>query len=448
MGLTMPCGGFHISKLLTDSLSGNKMYRRGNVKRKTNYRKFLLLWSGELVSAIGGGLTGFGLSVHVFQKTGSAGSMALVALLAFLPKLLMSVPAGVIADRHDRRLLMIMGDGLSALGLAYILACMLQGEAALYQICIGVFVSSLFSSLLEPSYRATVTDLLTREEYSKASGMVSVAESARYLISPVIAGFLLAVSDIKLLLLIDICTFFLTAVCTAIVRAGLASKTAGNTTTLVESFKEGWNAVTRKRGVIILVVASSAITCFMGTIQILSEPMILDFTDSRVLGVAETICACGMLISSVLIGIRGLKKHFTRVLAVSLILAGLAMVGFSLKENMCLICCFGFLFFFTLPFANNCLDYLVRTNIDADKQGRAWGLIGFLSQTGYVVAYASAGLLADKIAAIRHIGVGRGAANVIMVSGVLLTIGAVVLYRFKDVRDLEQNEKTVTYQRL
>ena len=64
------------------------------------------------------------------------------------------------------------------------------------------------------------------------------------------------------------------------------------------------------------------------------------------------------------------------------------------------------------------------------------------------MAYASAGLLADKIAAIRHIGVGRGAANVIMVSGVLLTIGAVVLYRFKDVRDLEQNEKTVTYQRL
>ena len=101
MGLTMPCGGFHISKLLTDSLSGNKMYRRGNVKRKTNYRKFLLLWSGELVSAIGGGLTGFGLSVHVFQKREVP---AWLVAFGLLPKLLMSVPAGVIADRHDRRL--------------------------------------------------------------------------------------------------------------------------------------------------------------------------------------------------------------------------------------------------------------------------------------------------------------------------------------------------------
>ena len=416
------------------------------MKQKTNYSKFLLLWSGELVSAIGGGLTSFGLGVYVFQKTGSAGSMALVTLLAFLPTLLLSVPAGVIADRYDRRLLMMIGDGLSALGLVYILVCMLKGEAALYQICIGVFVSSVFSSLLEPSYKATVTDLLTKEEYSKASGMVSVAGGARYLISPFIAGFLLTVSDIKLLLLIDICTFFITATCTAIVRAGIKSRMAENKMTFLESFKEGWDAITRKRGVVILIIVSSFMTCFMGTIQVLSGPLILDFTNSSVLGVAQTISACGMLVSSVIIGIRGLKKNFTRILSTSLILAGLAMIGFCLKENIYLICCFGFLFFFMLPFANNCLDYLVRTNIDADKQGRAWGLIGFLSQIGYVVAYGSVGLLADKIALIRGIGIGRGAADVIMVSGLLLTIGAVALYQFKDVRDLEQNEKTVNYQ--
>ncbi len=115
---------------------------------------------------------------------GSAGSMALVTLLAFLPTLLLSVPAGVLADRHDRRLLMMVGDGCSAFGILYILLCMMNGEAALWQICVGVFISSTFSALLEPSYRATVTDLLTSEEYSKASGMVSIAGSARYLISP------------------------------------------------------------------------------------------------------------------------------------------------------------------------------------------------------------------------------------------------------------------------
>ena len=85
--------------------------------RKHNYHRFLLLWAGELVSSIGSGLTSFCLGVYVFRQTGSAADMALVSLLAFLPTLLRSVPAGVLADRYDRRLLMMVGDGCSALGI-------------------------------------------------------------------------------------------------------------------------------------------------------------------------------------------------------------------------------------------------------------------------------------------------------------------------------------------
>lgn len=407
------------------------------MNQKSNYNKFLLLWSGELVSAIGGGLTSFGLGVYVFNETGSAASMALVTLLAFLPTLLLSAPAGVLADRYDRRLLMMLGDGLSALGLVYILICMYMGGARLYQICIGVFISSVFSSLLEPAYRATVTDLLTKEEFSKASGMVSLAGSARYLVSPLIAGLLLSVSDIKLLLLIDICTFFLTVFCTGVVRRGLETKEIENKESFMESFRGGWVAITEKKGVIILIVVSSVMTCFMGAIQILSEPMILDFSSSRVLGIAETVCALGMLVSSVILGIWGIKKGYVRVLCGSLILAGVAMVGFGFKENIYIMCIFGFMFFFMLPFANNCLDYLVRTNIDASKQGRAWGLISFLSQIGYVVAYGVAGIAADGIAEANQIGVGRGSAVVVMISGILLVIVAAILGFFKEVRRLE-----------
>lgn len=118
------------------------------MKDSKNFRRFLLLWSGELISSIGGGLTSFGLGVYIFRQTGSAASMALVTLLGFLPTLLLSVPAGVLADRYDRRLLMMIGDGCSALGILYILICMMRGGATLAQICTGVFVSAVFSSLL------------------------------------------------------------------------------------------------------------------------------------------------------------------------------------------------------------------------------------------------------------------------------------------------------------
>ena len=93
-------------------------------------KRFLIIWVGELLSTIGSGLSAFGLGVYVYQQTGMATATALVSLLALLPTVLLGSLAGVLADRYDRRKLMILGDGLSALGLLYILLCLMRGRAA------------------------------------------------------------------------------------------------------------------------------------------------------------------------------------------------------------------------------------------------------------------------------------------------------------------------------
>lgn len=407
-------------------------------KSENHFNKFLVLWSGEFISAIGSGLTSFGLGVYVFEQTGKASAIALVTLLAFMPALLLSAPTGVLADRYDRRVLMVLGDSLSAVGLVFILICMLRGEAQLWQICVGVTISSVFYSLLEPAYKATVTDLLTPEQYTKASGLVGIAGSAKYLISPVLAGFLLTVSDIKLLLIIDICTFFITVASTLVVRSGIVSKKSEATTSFLRELNDGWGAVTENRGVLILVMMGAVITFFLGFIQTLSAPMLLAFSDSATLGLAETICASGMLVSSVLVGIISIKKGYAKILSTTLLFAGIFMVVFGLREDLLLICISGFLFFAMLPFANSSLDYMVRTNIKNELQGRAWGLIGVISQLGFVAAYALSGVLADYAGKALKIGVGRGAGSLIVVAGVLLSVTAVVLYQIKSVRQLEK----------
>ncbi len=321
------------------------------------------------------------------------------------------------------------------MGIFYILVCMRSGEAALYQICIGVFVSAVFSALLEPAYRATVTDLLTKEEYSRAGGMVSIAGSARYLISPVLAG---AVSDMRLLLLIDICTFFPTVIGAAVVRKEIAVKEKAGEESFIESFRQGWRAVTGRRGILILITVSALITFFMGTFQILAQPVILNFADSTALGIGETVCACGMLVSGLFLGVKGIKSGYARILSVSLFIAGIGMAGFGVRENIFCACGFGFIFFAMLPFANNCPDYLIRRNIPDALQGRAWGLIGFISQIGYVAAYGLAGAAADKAAEKFRVSVGRGATGIVMAAGALLGLTAFFLYFVKSVRALEE----------
>ena len=405
---------------------------------KNNYGKFLLLWAGEFISSIGGGLTSFGLGLYIFQKTGSAADMALLTFLGFVPCLLLTAPAGVLADKYDRRLLMMIGDGLSGLGVLFILICMLQGDCQLWQIYLGTTVSSVFSALLGPAYTATITDLLTKEQYSKANGLVSMAGSARYLFSPVIAGFILAVSDIKLILIIDICTFFLTVIVAAIVRHGIKNTAPSKKEPFFRSMKEGWLAVKGRKGLLTLVVVTSLICLFMGMFQVLGEPFVLSFADSKTLGIVESAAASGMLVTSILLGIRGIKKHFVRALWMGLALSGIGMALFGAFESKALCCIFGFVFFAALPFANNSLDFLVRANIPDELQGRAWGLIALISNLGYIVAYGISGVTADLVGSITGKGVGTGSSITIIFSGICLVAVAVVMSGIKKIRTLEK----------
>lgn len=367
-----------------------------------SFGKFLILWSGQLISAIGSGLTSFGLGIYVFQQTGKASEMALVTLLAFMPSLLLSAFSGVLADRYDRRLLMVLGDSLYAIGLVYILICMLQGDAQLWQICVGVTISSVFASLLDPAYKATVTDLLTEEQYTKANG--------------------------------------------------LASNKYEQAKSFIREFKDGWGAVYENRGVFVLVIMTSVLTFFLGVIETLSIPMILAFSNTSVVGTLETIIASGMLVSSVMIGILPIKKGYLKILSVSLFCIGIFMAGFGLRENIILISISGFLFFVMLPFANVSLDFLVRTNIDNSVQGRAWAFIGIISQLGFVTAYAisgvladyvftpllvDGGVLADSVGKIIGTGIGRGTGFLIIIAGMLLCVTSIILYNLKSIKKLE-----------
>lgn len=379
--------------------------------------------------------------------------MALVTLLAFLPPLLLSPLAGVLADRYDRRLLMMFGDSLSVTGLLFILICLMRGEAQIWQIAAGVTVSSVFTSLLEPAYKATITDLLEPEQYSRASGMVQLAGSAKYLISPVLAGFLLTVSDIRLLLILDISTFFVTAAATLAVRRGLRSNKREEHDSFLSEMRIGAAALLKKKGVVTLTVMGAFITFSLGVIQTLASPMVLSFSDSAALGTLMTVAASGMLVSSFLLGGIFIKRGYVKMLSLSLFGAGIFMVLFGLRENLAMIGISGFLFFAMLPFANAGIDVLLRSNIDNELQGRAWGLIGFISQLGYVAAYAVSGVLADYIftplllpdgalaqtaGMIFGTGNGRGAGLLITLAGLLLCMTAAAIFGMKAIHAMER----------
>lgn len=417
-------------------------------------RKFLLIWIGELISGIGSGMTSFALSIYVYQTTGSVGFVSVISLAAFLPTILLSPLGGVLADRYDRRLLMIIGDLFSGLGLLYVLWNIHIKTASMLPIIAGVAFNAVFVALLDPSFRATITDLLTEEEYAKASGMVQIAGNARYLISPALAGILLAVSDIRLILLLDICTFFITVTTVALVRKSIAKPALKEKQSALTEIREGFSILKANKGICSLVVLMAAVCFFIGFLQTLVSPMMLAVSDAKTIGILESVCAVGMLAGSVWIGVGGIKQGYVRVLSIAGMGGSIFMALAGVSTNLIVTGTGIFLFFLSLPFMNTSADVLVRSNVPNEVQGRVWGIISLLSQAGTAVAYVLSGMLADHIfepllseqgllagsvGILIGTGQGRGIGFMLVLSGIGMLPAAFAIGRSRSIQKLQES---------
>lgn len=419
----------------------------------TSLNKFFIVWAGQMVSAIGSGLTAFTLGVYAFQTTGMATSYALMILFAFLTSFLLSPIGGVLADRFDRRLLIIIGDLGAAGGLLFILAMMYFGKIELWQIYLGVSISSVFVAVHAPAYKASVSDLVPPDAYAKASGLVQLAGAAQFLVAPLVAGLLMGFLEIKYILIIDICTYVFAIVAMIVVRQRMASfVSAQDKLGVFEELKEGFRATVTNRGILSLIGITALILFYIGLLQTLFGPMVLSITDAKTLGMAQSACAIGMLVSSLFIGVYGRKKNHAASLALFLGLMGIFFALIGLSTNIIFIVLPGFLFFFTVPFVNSSIEVLIRNNIDNAMQGRVWAFVSVITYTGSMLAYLSAGFLADhvfnplfqadgmlvySVGNLIGAGAGRGIAFMFIISGLSVTALSFLIYRSRKIRALE-----------
>ncbi|MDH4122248.1 MAG: MFS transporter [Deltaproteobacteria bacterium] len=419
---------------------------------------FLTVWSGQWVSAIGSGLSAFVLGAYAFQQTHSASVYSLILLSTFLPLFLLQPLGGLLADRFNRRAMMMVGDLGAASGIGMLVLMMSEGNVEIWKLMIGLSVSSVFLALQQPAYNAAVTDMLPEELFMKASGLRQLAGASPFLISPLLAAALLGVMDIQSILIIDMLTFLAAIGAVLVVRKtpSRQTKNAFNQNWGKELW-DGFRYIASNRGLLILLVLISLVNFYVGFLQSLFGPMILAFTNTQALGMATSISAAGMLVGGAVIGMWGRNQHAKKVLAVSLGCTGLFYALIGVTNNLVLIVIPGFLFFFTLPFVNGSLDVLIRGNVDNNKQGRVWSLVGMISQFGLLLAFSLSGFLADKVfnpllmpggplaATVGKVigtGVGRGIGFMFVISGLFVILLALAIGRVRSMDNLGKENHT------
>jgi MFS family permease len=421
--------------------------------KKSLSPQFLIVWLGQFVSSIGSGLTYFALGIYVFEKTHSATSFTMILLCIFLPSLLLKPFGGILADRFDRTLMILLGDFGAGIGVAFIFVMMVCGCDGLWYIYLGIIVSSVFGSIQEPAYKASVTDFLPKEQYAKASGLLQLVSAAQYLISPFLAGILLTFGSITLIFMIDISTFiFANLTVLWVQRIVGITRSRWSKTNFVMDLKDGVKEFSKSKGVLWLVGITMIILFFVGLLQSLFIPMLLSMTDPKNAGFIQSSCAIGMLCGSMIIGIFGKKRCYAKMLSLSLFIAGVFFAAIGSFTTLTIITVMGFLFFCTLPFINTSIEVLIRENVDNKKQGRVWSIISMVTYFGSIIAFVSAGFLADvvftpllndggilasSVGSIIGTGSGRGIGFMFIISGIAISLISLMIFHNKHITALE-----------
>ena len=177
--------------------------------RKTirELREFLILWSTQSLSQLGSAVTEFALTLWLYEKTGSALSTAALTVCTYAPYVIMSILAGAVTDRFDKKKTMLICDALAAAGTVLVYILYRTDRLAVWHLYAINAVSGLMNTVQEPASEVAYTLTVPKEHYQRTAGLRSLSRSCITIGAPLIASALYGFGGLDIVVCADLVTF-------------------------------------------------------------------------------------------------------------------------------------------------------------------------------------------------------------------------------------------------
>jgi DHA3 family macrolide efflux protein-like MFS transporter len=373
------------------------------VKRPGGMAGFTIVWAGQIVSVLASNMTHFALTIWAFEKTGSATALGLMNTSFVLPLLLISPVAGVMVDRYNRKLMMMLSDLGAVTATVGILILHATGHLQIWHLYVAAVINSLGNAFQWPAYSAAISTMVPKEKYSRANGMMSLIDSGPSVFSPMLAGALLPVMGLMGILILDVVTFFLAIAALLIVHVPQPANTVegqagrGN---LVKEALYGFRYIFARRGLLGLLIFFLVMNFVMGIAVSAWAPFILLRTgnDSAALGAVQSAWAAGAVIGGLLLSAwGGLKRRVNSILLGEALVGLFSLIGVGLGQDVwfwMLAAGLGAVFF---PFVNGASQAIWQAKVAPDVQGRVFSARRWIAWLSDPITPIIAGVLADYV---------------------------------------------------
>ncbi|MCL4253201.1 MAG: MFS transporter [Anaerolineae bacterium] len=425
-------------------------------EHKQNIRTFYTLILTQVFSMIGSRISSIAIGIYLFQQTGNATPLAMIAFFTTLPMVLASSISGVLADRWDRRMVMVLSDTGQAVCTLLLFISFASGSFELWHLYVIVTFQSVFGVFQGPAFQASVTMLIPNDQRDRANAIQQLSGPSAGIIAPAIAGVIYALGGVSLAILVDMLTFVVAMVVIFSIHIPRPVQTEVGKKFSGTFWKEIWSGLAylrQNRPLLYNMLYISMINFFFAGMGVLMTPYILGRTGSEItLGTLQSVQNLGAIAGGITLGVWGGTKKRMHTILVGILIAAMFMMGVGMSQNAIILGAMMFCFMFPLPIVNGLYMSLMQAKVAPDMQGRVFAVVGQFSTLLMPLSFLLVGPLADNVFApavmtegwatfAPFVGTDAGSGYGLMMMmvgfvGVLLTLTAASVSQIRNLEDL------------
>jgi MFS transporter, DHA3 family, macrolide efflux protein len=365
-------------------------------------RTFIIIWLGQMVSAIGSRMTVFALTLWAWKLTGSATTLALVSFFFLAPTIAIAPFAGVIVDRSNRKALIMLGDTVAGLSTLAILLLHLGGNLQIWHLYLIVAINGLFNQIQVLAYEVSIPMLVSKQHYTRAVSMGSLLGYGPEIVGPALAGVLYYVMGFTGILLIDLISFAIaigTVWFVHIPQPPMSEMGRQSRVGILHELGFGFRYIFARKSLLALLLLVSLFLFAHDIGDSLYSAMILARTGSnaQVLASLEAAAGVGGVTGGLLLSTWGGQKRRTHGLLLGMVGAGLSKIVFGLSQTPLIWIPAQFCSSLNFPLMYSCDRAIWMTKVEPDLQGKVFATHTMLSRFTPAIGRLLAGPLADYV---------------------------------------------------
>ena len=361
-------------------------------------RTFSIIWFGQLVSTIGSHMTEFALVLWAWNLTGSATALALVGFFSQLPRIPITLVAGIIVDRFNRKHLMMLGDAIAALSSIGIGLLYLTNSLQIWHLYFVAAVSGGFGQIQRLAYSTSIALIVPKQHYTRANSMDSAVHYGSAIIAPAMAGALYPLIGLPGILAIDLVTFGVAIVTLLSVNIPHLQNNF-DVETITQKLTFGFRYVWTHSSFRALLLITALFWFAHDLGGAVYDPMILARTNgnAQVLGSVASSAGIGGVTGAIILSAWGGSKRRVHVMLAGFIGAGLSKIVFGLGRSPFVWIPAQFCSSLNFPLLGISETAIWMEKVAPEIQGRVFAANALVIQVTSAIAALIAGPLADRV---------------------------------------------------